>query len=109
MHYNRIKSETLSNCLQRKMLDRLMAMIASVLGARTPLAVVALEAMSLLLEVLGEIPQKQVDLLSAPVITKLTSDSSCLRLQVLPLTPQKRFKSTIVVVPNLLVLSLSAD
>lgn len=64
------------------MLDRLIALVASVLGARIPLAVAALEAMSLLLEVLGEIPEKQVDLLLGAVGAKLTSDSTCLRLQV---------------------------
>ena len=71
--------------VQRSMLDRLTALVASVLGARTPLAVATLEAMSLLLEILGEIPGKQVDLLLSAVGAKLTSDSTCLRLQVGPL------------------------
>ena len=66
------------------MLDRLIALVASVLGARIPLAVAALEAMSLLLEVLGEITEKQVNLLVGVTATKLTSDSTCLRLQVQP-------------------------
>ena len=67
------------------MLERLNALVASVLGSKTPLAVAALQAMGLLLEVLGEIPESQVDLLSGPVTAKLTGDSTCLRLQVLPL------------------------
>ena len=71
------------------MLDRLAALMASVLGAHIPLAVATLEAMSLLLEVLGEIPEKQVSLLLGAVGGKLTSDSTCLRLQVRPPTNSK--------------------
>lgn len=63
------------------MLDRLIALTASVLGSKTPLAVAALDAISLLLEVLGEIPNKQVTVLLELISTKLVSDTTCLRLQ----------------------------
>lgn len=64
------------------MLDRLTALLASVLGAQPPLAVATLEAMGLLLEVLGEIPEKQVQSLAQAVSAKLISDCTCLRMQV---------------------------
>lgn len=66
------------------MLDRLSALLASVLGGKVPLAVATLEAMGLLLEVLGEIPSHAVDGYLGPVLDKLTGKSTCLRHQVPP-------------------------
>ena len=42
--------------LQRRLLERLAALAASVLGGHVPVAVVALDAVGRLLEVLGEVP-----------------------------------------------------
>ena len=41
---------------QRRLLERLAALAASVLGGHVPVAVVALDAVGRLLEVLGEVP-----------------------------------------------------
>ena len=72
-----------SGCgLQRAMLERLTALLASVLGAQVPLAVAALEGMCLLLEVLGEVSPEQLASLEEPVVGKLLSGSACLRRQV---------------------------
>ena len=68
--------------LQRAMLERLTALLASVLGAQVPLAVAALEGMCLLLEVLGEVSPEQLASLEEPVVGKLLSGSACLRRQV---------------------------
>ena len=42
--------------LQRRLLERLAALALSVLGGHVPVAVVALDAVGRLLEVLGEVP-----------------------------------------------------
>lgn len=68
--------------LQRTLLERLAALLASVLGNHTPLAVATMEAMGLLLEVLGEINADEVAVIGQPVLAKLLAGSSCLRRQV---------------------------
>ena len=64
------------------MLERLTALLASVLGAQVPLAVAAVEGMCLLLEVLGEVSPEQLGSLEEPVVGKMLSGSACLRRQV---------------------------
>lgn len=66
------------------MLERLTAVLESVSGSRPPLAVAALEAAALLLEVLGEISPEQVAALEQPVAAKLVAPHSCVRRQVKP-------------------------
>ncbi len=69
-------------CLQRTLLERLTALLASVLGSHVPLAMVTLEAMGLLLEILGEVSPSMLKQLEDPVMWKLTSDHACVRAQV---------------------------
>lgn len=71
-----------SICLQRLLLERLTALAASVLGDCTPVAVVTLEALGLLLEVLGEVAPEVTALLQDPLTWKLTGSCSLLRAQV---------------------------
>ncbi|KAK9820084.1 hypothetical protein WJX72_005985 [[Myrmecia] bisecta] len=73
--------EQLGESGQRLMLERLTALVASVLGSHVPLAVVTLEAMGLLLEVLGEVQLEMLSQLEEPVGWKLAADHSCLRSQ----------------------------
>ena len=68
--------------MQRSLLERLTALVASVLGTHVPLAVAALEAMGLLLEVLGEVSADQAASIALPVLEKLQASSSCRRRQV---------------------------
>ena len=68
---------------QRLLLERLTAMAASVLGDQVPVAVVTLETIGLLLEVLGEVAPETTTLLQDPLTWKLTSSHSLLRVQVL--------------------------
>ena len=56
-----------------------MALAASVVGSQVPLAAVTLETLGLLLEVLGEVPSETAQLLQAPLMQKLTCQSSLLR------------------------------
>jgi len=69
--------------LQRRLLERLVALAASVIGSQVPLAAVTLETLGLLLEVLGEVPADVAQLLQAPLMQKLTCQHSLLRVQVL--------------------------
>lgn len=68
--------------VQRLLLERLTAMAASVLGDQVPVAVVTLETIGLLLEVLGEVAPETTALLQDPLTWKLTSSHSLLRAQV---------------------------
>ena len=67
---------------QRAMLERLTALLSSVIGALTPLAVATLEALRLLLELLGEIPPATVALLETPLRLKAVAPSAAVRCQV---------------------------
>ena len=67
---------------QRRLLERLVALAASVVGSRVPLAAVTLETLGLLLEVLGEVPPETARLLRAPLEQKLTCHCSLLRMGV---------------------------
>ncbi|CAL8466413.1 g5949 [Coccomyxa elongata] len=66
---------------QRLLLERLTALAASVLGDCTPVAAVTLEALGLLLEVLGEVAPEVTALLQDPLTWKLTGGCSLLRAQ----------------------------
>ena len=68
--------------MQRALLERLTTMLASVLGSHVPLAIVTLEAMGLLLEILGEVSPAMLKQLEEPVLWKLTCDHACVRAQV---------------------------
>ncbi|KAK9865210.1 hypothetical protein WJX84_003181 [Apatococcus fuscideae] len=73
--------EQLSENGQRTLLERLTTMLASVLGSHVPLAIVTLEAMGLLLEILGEVSPAMLKQLQEPVLWKLTTDHACVRAQ----------------------------
>jgi hypothetical protein len=60
---------------------RLIALLVGALGEHVPVAVVALEAMGLLLEVLGEVPPETVAALHDPLLAKLTGPCYALRSQ----------------------------
>lgn len=68
--------------LQRRLLERLVALAASVIGSQVPLAAVTLETLGLLLEILGEVSPETAQLLQAPLMQKLTCQHSLLRMQV---------------------------
>ena len=68
--------------LQRRLLERLVALAASVIGSQVPLAAVTLETLGLLLEILGEVPPETAQLLRVPLTQKLTCQHSLLRVQV---------------------------
>ena len=67
---------------QRLLLDRLAALLGSTpLGQYTPVGVAALEAMALLLEVLGEVSSEKRAELEPAIGAKLAGPHACLRLQ----------------------------
>ena len=72
----------ISSALQRRLLERLVALAASVIGSQVPLAAVTLETLGLLLEVLGEVSPETAQLLESPLLQKLTCQHSLLRMQV---------------------------
>lgn len=67
---------------QRLLLDKLLGVLGAPLGAHTPVAVVTLEALALLLEVLGEVSTETRTALEGPIGAKLAGPHCCLRLQV---------------------------
>ena len=81
-HRAGISSESLLLPLQRRLLERLVALAASVVGSQVPLAAVTLETLGLLLEVLGEVPSETAQLLQGPLMQKLACHSSLLRMGV---------------------------
>jgi hypothetical protein len=66
---------------QRLLLDRLAAVLGAPLGQYTPVGVVTLEAMALLLEVLGEVSAEKRAELEPAVGAKVVASHACLRLQ----------------------------
>lgn len=66
---------------QRLLLDRLAGVLASPLGQYTPVGVVTLEAMALLLEVLGEVSAEKHAELEPAIGAKVAGPHACLRLQ----------------------------
>ena len=74
--------------LQRRLLERLVTLAASVIGPQVPLAAVTLETLGLLLDILGEVPPETAQLLQAPLMQKLTGQHSLLRLQASHSSPK---------------------
>ena len=66
---------------QRALLDRLRDVLGAPLGQFTPVGVVALEAMALLLEVLGEVSAEKRAELEPALGAKVAGPHACLRLQ----------------------------
>ena len=81
-----------------------MALAASVVGSQVPLAAVTLETLGLLLEVLGEVPSETAQLLQAPLMQKLTCQSSLLRKGVGPVSLQNAMPKL-----NMVHLTLAAE
>ena len=73
--------EQLGESGQRLLLDRLAAVLSAPLGQYTPVGVVTLEAMALLLEVLGEVSTEKRAELEPAVGAKVAGPHACLRLQ----------------------------
>eukprot|EP00887_Chlorella_sp_A99_P005661 scaffold1.g5661.t1 len=74
--------EALGEGGQRALLDRLAAVLgAAPLGAHTPVGVVVLEALALLLELLGEVPTETRAALEPAIGAKVEGPHACLRLQ----------------------------
>ena len=73
--------EQLGESGQRQLLDRLAAVLSAPLGQYTPVGVVTLEAMALLLEVLGEVSTEKRAELEPAVGAKVAGPHACLRLQ----------------------------
>ena len=66
---------------QRLLLDRLAGVLAAPLGQYTPVGVVTLEALALLLEVLGEVSAEKRAELEPVIGAKVAGPHACLRLQ----------------------------
>ncbi len=79
--------------LQRRLLERLVAVAASVIGSQVPLAAVTLETLGLLLEILGEVPPETAQLLRVPLTQKLTCQHSLLRMQVINAQTHRSLRS----------------
>lgn len=73
--------EQLGESGQRMLLDRLAGVLSAPLGQYTPVGVVTLEAMTLLLEVLGEVSSEKRAELEPAVGAKVAGPHACLRLQ----------------------------
>ncbi|PRW58658.1 HEAT repeat-containing 5B isoform X2 [Chlorella sorokiniana] len=66
---------------QRLLLDRLAGVLSAPLGQYTPVGIVTLEAMALLLEVLGEVSAEKRAELEPAIGAKVAGAHACLRLQ----------------------------
>lgn len=73
--------EQLGESGQRLLLDRLAGVLGAPLGQFTPVGVVTLEAMALLLEVLGEVSGDKRAELEPAIGAKVAGPHACLRLQ----------------------------
>ena len=71
-----------SLCLQRALLERLTGMMSTPVGDSVPAGIVALEAMRLIVEVVGEVSSEEVHRMRQPCITKLTAKPYPLQSQV---------------------------
>lgn len=72
----------ISLTLQRALLERLTGLISTPVGDAVPAGVVALEAMRLIIEVVGEVSSDEVHRMRQPCITKLTAHPQPLQSQV---------------------------
>lgn len=68
--------------LQRALLERLTGMVSTPVGDAVPAGVVALEAMRLIIDVVGEVSSDEVHRMRQPCITKLTAHPQPLQFQV---------------------------
>lgn len=68
--------------LQRALLERLTGLVSTPVGDAVPAGVVALEAMRLIVEVVGEVSSDEVHQMRQPCITKLTAHPQPLQAQV---------------------------
>lgn len=68
--------------VQRTLLERLTGLISTPIGDAVPAGVVALEAMRLIVEVVGEVSSEEVHQMRQPCITKLTAHPQPLQAQV---------------------------
>ncbi|KAL4431040.1 hypothetical protein ABPG75_006296 [Micractinium tetrahymenae] len=73
--------EQLGESGQRLLLDKLAGVLGAPLGQFTPVGVVTLEAMTLLLEVLGEVSAEKRAELEPAIGAKVAGPHACLRLQ----------------------------
>lgn len=67
--------------LQRAVLERLTGLMMTPVGDAVPAGIVALEAMRLIVELLGEVSGEEVQQMKQPCLTKLTSCTRPLRAQ----------------------------
>lgn len=68
--------------MQRHFLEQLAALSATPLGSKVPLGIVTLEAMGLLLEILGEVSPELALEVEKPLLTKVVAKQSVLRSEV---------------------------
>lgn len=68
--------------MQRSLLEKLTGLISTPVGDAVPAGVVALEAMRLIIEVVGEVSGDEVHRMRQPCITKLTAHPQPLQSQV---------------------------
>ena len=92
--------------LQRALLERLTGLISTPVGDAVPAGVVALEAMRLIIEVVGEVSSDEVHRMRQPCITKLTAHPQPLQSQVGPLHAQHLCLEPITNTPALCETSL---
>ena len=77
-----VSTELVAPTLQRSLLERLTGLISTPVGDAVPAGVVALEAMRLIIEVVGEVSSDEVHRMRQPCITKLTAHPLPLQSQV---------------------------
>ena len=68
--------------MQRSVLERLTGLIMTPIGEAVPAGIVSLEAMRLIVELLGEVSSEEVQQMKHPGLTKLTSHTRQIRAQV---------------------------
>lgn len=85
--YKQLPVDFVARTLQRALLERLTGLISTPVGDAVPAGVVALEAMRLIIEVVGEVSSDEVHRMRQPCITKLTAHPQPLQSQVCPLAP----------------------
>ena len=68
--------------MQRAVLERLTGLIMTPIGEAVPAGIVALEAMRLIVELLGEVSSDEVQQIKQPCLSKLTSHTKPIRAQV---------------------------
>lgn len=83
--------------VQRAVLERLTGLMMTPVGEAVPAAIVAIETMRLIIELLGEVSSEEVEHMKQPCLTKLTSHTRPIRAQVNIHVPDSQCVTTVLV------------